>query len=64
MSDAIALVDNETYQTLKTLDGRSLTHMEFAKAVWAAMPPRFDLYGYLRSYAILEAFRPIFNWTE
>jgi CRISPR-associated endonuclease/helicase Cas3 len=60
-SDAIALVDEETYRALMTLDGQTLTRMDFANAVQSAMRPRFDLYAYLRSYAVMEAFRPIFN---
>jgi hypothetical protein len=60
-SDAVALVDEETYQRLTALDGQTLTRMEFAKEIQSAMRPRFDLYAYLRSYAVLEAFRPIFN---
>jgi CRISPR-associated endonuclease/helicase Cas3 len=61
LSDAVALVDEETYQRLMALDGRSLSRLEFAKEVQSAMRPRFDLYAYLRSYAVLEAFRPIYN---
>ena len=61
LSDAVALVDEETYQRLMALDGRTLSRLEFAKEVQSAMRPRFDLYAYLRSYAVLEAFRPIFN---
>jgi CRISPR-associated endonuclease/helicase Cas3 len=61
LSDAVALVDEETYQRLMTLDVRTLSRLEFAKEVQSAMRPRFDLYAYLRSYAVLEVFRPIFN---
>jgi CRISPR-associated endonuclease/helicase Cas3 len=60
-SDAVALVDEETYQCLMNLDGRTLSRFEFTQAVQLAMRPRFDLYAYLRSYAVMEVFRPIFN---
>jgi CRISPR-associated endonuclease/helicase Cas3 len=60
-SDAVALVDEETYRGLLSLDGQTLTRMEFAKAIKLVMRPRFDLYAYLRSYAVMEAFRPIIN---
>jgi CRISPR-associated endonuclease/helicase Cas3 len=61
LSDAIALVDDETYQHLQPLHGRKLTRLEFADHIRSVMRPRFDLYAYVRSYAVLEAFRPIFN---
>jgi hypothetical protein len=60
-SDAIALVDDETYRHLQPLHGRKLTRLEFADHIRSVMRPRFDLYAYVRSYAVLEAFRPIFN---
>lgn len=60
-SDAVALVDDETYLALAALDGRTLTRTEFAKSVREAMRPRFDLYAYLQSHAVFEVFRPIFN---
>ena len=60
-SDAIALVDDDTYQHLQPLHGRRFTRLEFADHIRSGMRPRFDLYAYVRSYAVLEAFRPIFN---
>jgi CRISPR-associated endonuclease/helicase Cas3 len=60
-SDAVALMDEEAYRALMPFDGQTLSRMDFVHAVQSAMRPRFDLYAYLRSYAVLEAFRPIFN---
>jgi hypothetical protein len=60
-SDAIALVDDEIYRHLQPLHGRKLTRLEFADHIRSVMRPRFDDYAYVRSSAVLEAFRPIFN---
>ena len=60
-STAVALVDEDAHTKLLALAGQTLSRTQFAKEVNAALPPRNDLYAYLRSYAVLEAFWPIFQ---
>ena len=58
---AVALVDDEARAHLMALVGQSITRVQLKAVVNEALPPRNDLYAYLRSYAVLEAFWPIFQ---
>ncbi len=58
---AIALVDADALTTLRPLDGQTVPRAVLRRAVQQALPPRNDLFAYVRSYAVLEAFRPIYE---
>jgi len=60
-SQAIALIDGEALAALRHLDGQSLSRAELRSAVQQVLPSRNDLFAYVRSYAVLEAFRPIYE---
>ena len=60
-SQAVALVDADTLAALRPLDGEIISRAELRRAVQQALPPRNDLFAYVRSYAVLEAFRPIYE---
>jgi CRISPR-associated endonuclease/helicase Cas3 len=60
-SQAIALVDADALATLRPLDGQTVPRAELRRAVQQALPPRNDLFAYVRSYAVLETFRPIYE---
>lgn len=57
---AVALLDADACAALGSLDGRTLSRRDLRQAVAEHLPPRHDLYAYVRSYAVLEAFCPIF----
>ncbi len=56
---AVLLLSEEACAELAALDGATLARPDFRRALAAALPPRPSLAAYLRSYAVLEAFRPI-----
>jgi CRISPR-associated endonuclease/helicase Cas3 len=58
---AVALVDADALTALRPLDGQTLPRAELRRVVQQALPPRNDLFAYVRSYAVLEAFRPIYE---
>lgn len=58
---AVALVDADALAALRPLDGQTVSRAELRRAVQQALPPRNDLFAYVRSYAVLEAFRPIYE---
>ncbi len=60
-SRAVALVNGEAHKALMALAGQTVTRQMLNAEVNKAMPPRNDLYAYIRSYAIQEAFWPIFQ---
>jgi len=60
-STAVALVNDEVCSALMALAGQTVTRDALKTLVNTKMPPRNDLYAYLRSYAVLEAFWPIFQ---
>jgi len=60
-SQAVALVDADALAALRSLDGQPISRADLRRAVQQALPPRNDLFAYVRSYAILEAFRPIYE---
>jgi CRISPR-associated endonuclease/helicase Cas3 len=60
-AQAVALLDADACAALRPLNGQTLARSDLRQAVAAALPPRHDLYAYVRSYAVLEAFRPIFQ---
>jgi CRISPR-associated endonuclease/helicase Cas3 len=60
-SQATALVDDDALTALRSLDGQTISRAELRRAVQQALPPRNDLFAYIRSYAVLEAFRPIYE---
>lgn len=61
---AVALLDADACATLGCLDGRTLSRSELGRVVAEHLPPRHDLYAYIRSYAVLEAFRPMFELSR
>lgn len=63
-SHAVALLDTDACAALKPLDGRTLPRSELGRVVAESLPPRNDLYAYFRSYAVLEAFRPIYELSR
>lgn len=60
-SQAVALVDADALAALRSLDDQTVPRTELRRAVQQALPPRNDLFAYVRSYAVLEAFRPIYE---
>ena len=62
-SYALALLSTEATQALHAYDGQTLTRTEFAKIIHTCpeLPPKHSLTGYIRSYAIMECFWPIFQ---
>jgi CRISPR-associated endonuclease/helicase Cas3 len=60
-SQAVALVDADALAALDGLDGQTLVRAEMRQVVQKVLPPRNDLFAYVRSYAVLEAFRPIYE---
>jgi len=58
---AMALIDPDALATLAALDGQTLSRGELRRAIQQTLPPRNDLYAYIRSYAVAEAFRPIYE---
>jgi CRISPR-associated endonuclease/helicase Cas3 len=62
-SQAVALVPDrdDALLELKNLDGRIISRQELRRTVREALPPRNDLFAYIHSYAVLEAFRPIYE---
>lgn len=62
-SNAIALLSTEAAQALQAYDGQTLTRTEFAQIIHTCpeLPPKHSLTGYIRSYAIMECFWPIFQ---
>lgn len=63
LSQAIALISErgDALTVLRQLDGQTISRHELRRYVHQALPPRHDLYAYIRSYAVLEAFRPIYE---
>ena len=60
-SQTVALVDADALTALRPLDGQTLPRAKLRREVRQALPPRNDLFAYIRSYAVLEAFRPIYE---
>lgn len=60
-SQAVALVDADALAALRPLDGQTIPRAALRRDVQQALPPRNDLFAYVRSYAVLEAFRPIYE---
>ncbi len=60
-SRAIALVNEEACKALMALAGQTITRQTLKAKVNQALPPRNDLYAYIRSYAVQEAFWPIYQ---
>jgi CRISPR-associated endonuclease/helicase Cas3 len=60
-STAVALVSEQARTTLSTLSGRTIDRQALRSRVEEALPPRNDLYAYMRSYSVLETFWPIFQ---
>ena len=59
-SHAVLLLPEEACVALQGLDGQTMERRAFRRALEGALPARSGLEPYLRSYAVLEAFRPIF----
>ncbi|MBX7237244.1 MAG: type I-D CRISPR-associated helicase Cas3' [Caldilineales bacterium] len=60
-SQAVALVDADALAGLKHLAGQGLARPALRQAIQQVLPPRHDLFAYIRSYAVWEAFRPIYE---
>lgn len=58
-SHAVLLLPEEACTALAPLDGQTLDRRAFRRALLEALPARSGLEHYLRSYAVLEVFRPI-----
>lgn len=57
----VLLVPEEACTALGELDGQTMERSAFRRAVHGALPARSGLEAYMRSYAVLEVFRPIFE---
>lgn len=66
ISRAIALLPPDAIQALASLDGRTVSRTEFARAVGecGSLSPRHSLYAYIRSHAITECFWPIWRMAK
>lgn len=61
LSHVFVVVDSEFYQALLTYDGQAMPRAVLRKLAHDVLPKRNDLYAYVRSGAIYEAFLPIFR---
>ena len=60
---AIAILPDAAIESLKALDGQTMTRSEFNQAIIACdvLPAKHRLTQYINSYAIIECFYPIFK---
>lgn len=65
-SQAIALLPPEAAEAMAGLDGQTLNRSEFARVVreCSQLPPKHNLTGYIRTWAITENFYPIFEMSK
>lgn len=59
----LAVVDVESYKVLQDLDGQIISRQHF-NALAEQMPRKNDLYAYIKSGAIIEAFRTILAFEQ
>ncbi len=63
-SRVYAVVDPEFYKALQTYDGQILRRSILRQLALDALPPRNDLYAYIESGAIAEAFLPLYQLRQ
>ena len=63
-SRVYAVVDPEFYKALQEYDGQVLSRANLRQLAETILPPRNDLYAYLESGSIAEAFLPIYQLRQ
>lgn len=63
-SRVYAVVDPEFYKALQPYNGQVLSRSALRQLVLDTLPPRNDLYAYIESGAIAEAFLPIYRLRQ
>lgn len=58
-SQGILLLTQEACDAFRGMDGQTMDRRAFRRALRTALPSRPDFDAYMRSYAVLEVFRPI-----
>jgi CRISPR-associated endonuclease/helicase Cas3 len=64
LSQAVAVLSPEAVGALAGLEGQTLSRAEFSRQVAGceALPPKHNLTAYIRTYAIVESFAPIYEF--
>lgn len=60
-SYAVVVVDGPGYRALQAYDGQEIDRATLRAIVTEALPPRNDLFAYLQSGALAEAFLPLYR---
>lgn len=65
-SRATVLLSDEAIDALRPYDGQTLSRSQFKQIIAAceALPPKNQLVSYIRTYAVTECFKPIFEFSK